>query len=95
MMGFWRLSGAPNNGRWFDHARAPAGCRSGIFRSKRLFYKRFCNADADTGGNILTLQKILGHSDLKTTMRYAHMAPDHLEEAVALNPVANVAMKPR
>lgn len=47
------------------------------------------------GGDILTLQKILGHSDLKATMCYAHMAPDHLEEAVALNPVANLAIKPR
>lgn len=39
------------------------------------------------GGNILTLQKILGHSTLLMTMRYAHLAPEHLQEAVALNPV--------
>jgi integrase len=31
------------------------------------------------GGNILALQKILGHSDLKMTMIYAHLAPDFLE----------------
>jgi integrase len=31
------------------------------------------------GGNILALQKILGHSDLKMTMIYAHLAPDYLE----------------
>jgi len=30
------------------------------------------------GGNILALQKILGHSDLKVTMIYAHLAPDFL-----------------
>ena len=30
------------------------------------------------GGNILTLQKILGHSDVKMTMIYAHLAPDFL-----------------
>lgn len=30
------------------------------------------------GGNILTLQKILGHSDLKMTLVYAHLAPDFL-----------------
>lgn len=40
------------------------------------------------GGNILTLQRILGHSDLRMTMIYAHMAPEHLEEAVRLNPLA-------
>ena len=27
------------------------------------------------GRNILSLNKILGHSDLKMTMRYAHMPP--------------------
>ncbi|OAN87976.1 hypothetical protein A8B84_14640 [Marinobacter sp. EhC06] len=32
------------------------------------------------GGHILTLQKGLGHSDLKLTMRYAHLAPDYLNE---------------
>ncbi len=31
------------------------------------------------GGNILSLQKILGHSDLKMTMIYAHLAPDFLD----------------
>lgn len=40
------------------------------------------------GGNILVLQKILGHSSLTMTMRYAHLAPDHLQEARRLNPLA-------
>ncbi|ECC1659321.1 tyrosine-type recombinase/integrase [Salmonella enterica subsp. salamae] len=39
------------------------------------------------GGNILVLQKILGHTDIKMTMRYAHFAPNHLEEAAQLNPL--------
>jgi len=39
------------------------------------------------GGNILVLQKILGHSTINMTMRYAHFAPDHLEDAVKLNPL--------
>lgn len=42
------------------------------------------------GGNILTLQRILGHSTINMTMRYAHLAPDHLEEAVKLNPLQGV-----
>lgn len=42
------------------------------------------------GGNILVLQRILGHQSITMTMRYAHFAPDHLEEAVKLNPVANL-----
>lgn len=40
------------------------------------------------GGNILSLQKILGHADISMTMRYAHLAPDHLMDAVRLNPLA-------
>ena len=40
------------------------------------------------GGNILTLQKILGHSTLAMTIRYAHLAPDYLDEARKLNPLA-------
>lgn len=46
------------------------------------------------GGNILTLQRVLGHSDLRMTMIYAHMAPEHLEEAVRLNPLKLLPKKP-
>lgn len=45
------------------------------------------------GGNIVVLQRILGHSDIRVTMRYAHFAPDHLEEAVTNNPLAKMATK--
>lgn len=39
------------------------------------------------GGNILTLQKILRHTSLAMTMRYAHLSPDHLQDALTLNPL--------
>lgn len=42
------------------------------------------------GGNILVLQKTLGHSTL--TMRYAHLAPEHLQEAKTLNPLARLTV---
>lgn len=38
------------------------------------------------GGQIFTLQRILGHSDIKTTMRYVHFSRDYLSDAVAFNP---------
>ena len=45
------------------------------------------------GGNILTLQRILGHSSITMTMRYAHLAPDHLQEAVSFNPLVNIPIE--
>ncbi|OQW75599.1 MAG: integrase [Proteobacteria bacterium ST_bin11] len=42
------------------------------------------------GGNILTLQRILGHQSLDMTIRYAHLAPEHLEEARTLSPYAKI-----
>lgn len=39
------------------------------------------------GGNILVLQRILGHTDIKVTIRYAHFAPEYLAEALAFNPL--------
>lgn len=47
------------------------------------------------GGNILVLQRILGHSNLTMTMRYAHLAPEHLQEARLLNPLAKLAEEKR
>jgi integrase len=44
------------------------------------------------GGNILALQRILGHSTLTMTMRYAHLSPDHLAEAASLNPLARLTL---
>ncbi|PKH06434.1 tyrosine-type recombinase/integrase [Moritella sp. Urea-trap-13] len=42
------------------------------------------------GGNILTLQKILGHSTIMQTMTYSHLAPDYLNEAMKYNPVSTL-----
>jgi integrase len=42
------------------------------------------------GGDILALQRILGHGNISMTMRYAHLSPDHLSSAVQLNPIAQL-----
>lgn len=39
------------------------------------------------GGNLLTLQKVLGHASIQMTMRYAHLAPEHLNQVLTCNPV--------
>ena len=46
-----------------------------------------------TGGNILVLQRALGHASLTMTMRYAHLAPDHLQEVVKLNPLSALTLR--
>lgn len=45
------------------------------------------------GGNILALQRILGHANLTMTMRYAHLAPEHLQEARTLNPLSRLTVR--
>ncbi|MDH1729849.1 tyrosine-type recombinase/integrase [Pseudomonas chengduensis] len=39
------------------------------------------------GGDLRTLKDILGHADITTTMVYAHLAPEHLDKALLLNPL--------
>ncbi|MDV1374527.1 tyrosine-type recombinase/integrase [Citrobacter freundii] len=40
------------------------------------------------GGNIITLQHILGHASIQQTMTYAHFSPDYLADAIKFNPVS-------
>lgn len=86
--------GMPGNGRLF------MSCRSAF----RAAYKRCCFATPGQmthilrhtfashymmgGGDILGLQRILGHSSITMTMRYAHLSPDHLESALRLSPLS-------
>ncbi|UZR30216.1 phage integrase [Methylococcus mesophilus] len=44
------------------------------------------------GGDILTLQRILGHHSITVTMRYAHLAPEYLEQAKRFNPLSALTL---
>ncbi|MBL9007095.1 MAG: tyrosine-type recombinase/integrase [Myxococcales bacterium] len=56
-----------------------AGCRAPAHPWHTLRHT-FASHFIMQGGNILTLQKILGHSDVKMTLIYAHLAPDFLAD---------------
>lgn len=61
-----------DKGKWICECY-PAG------RSERRVRKQFA---------ILAIQKILGHHDVKMTMRYAHLGPEHLKTALRFNLLA-------
>lgn len=46
----------------------------------------FASSFMQNGGNIIVLKEILGHAKIDDTMKYAHFAPSHLEEAIKYNP---------
>ena len=64
-----------------SHAHSEALEASGVTRF-RLYDLRHTAATraAEAGANPLELQKLLGHSDLKTTQRYVHLSKRHLAE---------------
>lgn len=46
------------------------------------------------GGSVFELQKLLGHTNIDMTMRYAHFSPDHLQSSIkhmnmGVNPILN------
>jgi len=42
------------------------------------------------GGDILSPQKILGHSSIVMRMRYSHLSGDHLRSAIAFSPISSI-----
>jgi integrase len=47
------------------------------------------------GGDIITLQNVLGHAMLAMTQKYAHFSPGHMAGVVELNPLAQISRKIR
>jgi len=54
-------------------------------------YNTFATHFMMNGGNIITLQRILGHANINQTMVYAHFAPDFLQDAISFNPLRGKA----
>ena len=41
------------------------------------------------GVDLVSVKEILDHRDIQTTLRYAHLAPEHLREAVNRGSLGN------
>ncbi|AJR01977.1 putative prophage integrase [Enterobacteriaceae bacterium bta3-1] len=74
----------------FRKAMQRAGIETPAGQLTHVLRHTFASHFMMNGGNILVLQRILGHTDIKVTMRYAHFAPDHLAEAMLHNPMSHI-----
>lgn len=71
----------------FDYAVKMSGLKLPVGQKTHVLRHTFASHFMMNGGNILTLQKGLGHVSLNMTMRYAHLAPDYLKDVIKLGPI--------
>jgi integrase len=67
-------------GDWFPNAE----CRRAEIKGGRLHDLRHAAASKmiEAGVDLITVSKILGHSSIQMTMRYAHPTPENMKRAV-------------
>lgn len=88
--------GRPGSGRMFMSCRAAfrgAYERCGFHTPGQMTHilrHTFASHYMIGGGDLLMLQRILGHSSITMTMRYAHLPPEHLESALRFSPLRQV-----
>lgn len=75
--GLWGMYATTSSMLGLPALLAAAGCRP-VARSWHALRHTFASHYIMQGGSILALQQMLGHSDLKMTAIYAHLAPDFL-----------------
>ncbi len=63
-----------------NKAAQKAGIKGGI--TLHQLRHAFCSHAQMSGIDARTVQKWMGHKDLKTTLRYAHVSPDHEKAAI-------------
>jgi integrase len=74
----------------WDKARTRAGLKD--FRIHDLRHS-FASCLVNAGRSLYEVQELLGHADIKTTSRYAHLSRERLLEAVETLPQINIVLK--
>jgi integrase len=75
----WQLSRNTTETRGLPALLRAAGCRV-LQRPWHALRHTFASNYLRQGGNIVVLQRLLGHAEVRTTMVYAHLAADYLAE---------------
>jgi site-specific recombinase XerD len=78
--GRWHTADTPMDAKVAWHACREAAKRAGIRKQLHPHTLRHCFAThlLEAGANLLTIQMLLGHSDLKETTIYLHLSQKHL-----------------
>lgn len=96
------MDGRPTSGRLFADCEPKRGFSNALARAgitlpdgqmTHVLRHTFASHYMINDGNILKLKEILGHASLEMTMRYAHLAPKHLTQALTHNPLASIQAK--
>lgn len=80
---FTSQNGSAFNAEHFCKRQFKPACERANVRCLRFHDLRhsFASHFMMNGGDVFTLKELLGHSDISTTMIYAHLSPKHLEKA--------------
>ena len=77
----WEIAANSNRQHGLPELLCAAGCRV-LPRPWHLLRHTFASHFMMSGGSLLALSQILGHSDVKITMIYAHLSSDYLAEQI-------------
>ena len=67
---------------WMVAAQRRAGLKP--TGNKHMLRHTFCSHLAMRGATTLAIKELAGHRNIRTTMRYINLSPDHKEQAIGL-----------